>query len=105
MYQALLSVLTNLKNELKNRSWSKQQEGRIHRPETVWLFKWKEVNRILKEYFNLYFYLRLCVFQFFRRCFKSTKYSNRMAGSIFVKNMAYTTANCLLFLFFIFLEG
>ena len=42
---------------------------------------------------------------FFRRRFKSTEYSNRMVGSIFVKNMAYRTTNCLLNPFFIFLEG
>ena len=38
--------LNDLKNEL-NRS--KQQEQRICCPDTVWLFKWKEVNRISKE--------------------------------------------------------
>ena len=43
--------LTDLENEL-NRS--KQQEERIRCPDTVWLFKWKEVNRILKEYILIY---------------------------------------------------
>ena len=70
-----IAVLTDLKNKLKNRSSSKQQEGRIHLPETVWLFKWKEVNRILKEYFNLYFYQWLCALQFF---FSSSFQINRI---------------------------
>ena len=43
--------LNDLENEL-NRS--KQQGERICCPDTVWLFKWKEVNRILKEYIFIY---------------------------------------------------
>ena len=43
--------LNDLENEL-NRS--KQQGERICCLDTVWLFKWKEVNRILKEYIFIY---------------------------------------------------
>ena len=42
-----VAILTNLKNEL-NRL--KQQEERICGLDTVWMFKWKEVNWTLKVY-------------------------------------------------------
>ena len=50
-----VAVLTNLEN-IKIKQ--KQQEERIRRPDSVWLFKWKEVNRMLEEYI---FIQRLCV--------------------------------------------
>ena len=63
-----VAVLTDLKNEL-NRS--KQQEERIRRLDTVWLFKWKEVNRILKEYIFIY---GSATFSFFHCHLKSTEW-------------------------------
>ena len=89
-----VAVLTDLKNEL-NRS--KQQEERIRRLDTVWLFKWKEVNRILKEYF----YLWLCNFQLFSLSIKI----NRMAVRIFVKNWLAWLPTVNYCSFFFFLEG
>ena len=59
---------------LQPRKWInrwKQQEERIRRPDTVWLFKWKEVNRILKEYIFIYSSVS---FSFFCRRVKSTKW-------------------------------
>ena len=56
------------------RKWinrSKQQVKRICRPDTVWLFKWKEVNRILKEYIFIYSSVS---FSFFHRHLKSTEW-------------------------------
>ena len=49
----------------------KQQVKRICRPDTVWLFKWKEVNRILKEYIFIY---NSVSFSFFHRHLKSTEW-------------------------------
>ena len=45
-----VAVLTDLENI---RIKQKQREERIRRPDSVWLFKWKEVNRILEVYFSL----------------------------------------------------
>ena len=50
----------------------KQQEERIRRPDTVRLFKWKEVTRILKEYIFIYSSVS---FSFFRHRLKSTEWS------------------------------
>ena len=61
-------LLADLENEL-NRS--KQQEERIRRPDTVWLLKWREVNRILKEHIFIYGSVS---FSFFRRRLKSTEW-------------------------------
>ena len=56
------------------RKWinrSKQQEEIIRHLDTVWLFKWKEVNRILKEYIFIYSSVS---FSFFHRHLKSTEW-------------------------------
>ena len=86
---------------LQPRKWInrwKQQEERIRRPDTVWLFKWKEVNRILKEYIFIYSSVS---FSFF--CRRVNPPNGRKSVSIFVKNMACTTANRLLFLQYMYL--
>ena len=59
-----VAVLADLKNELIR---SKQKEERIRCLDTVWLFKWKQVNWILKVYIFIYG----CVLQSFCRCLKS----------------------------------
>ena len=98
MYQASPSSPTSKMNQIAS---SKQYQERIHRPDTAWLFKWKEVKRILKEYI---FIIQLCVFPFFSWSFKI----NRMTISIFVENnnnywlAQLSTVYCS---FFIFLEG
>ena len=79
-----VAVLTELKN-IKIKQI--QREERIRRPDSVWLFKWKEVNRILKEYI---FYLRLYV------VFLSLFKINRIAVSFFVKK--YGLHDCQPFL-------
>ena len=79
-----VAVLTELKN-IKIKQI--QREERIRRSDSVWLFKWKEVNRILKEYI---FYLRLYV------VFLSLFKINRIAVSFFVKK--YGLHDCQPFL-------
>ena len=79
-----VAVLTELEN-IKIKQI--QREERIRRPDSVWLFKWKEVNRILKEYI---FYLRLYV------VFLSLFKINRIAVSFFVKK--YGLHDCQPFL-------
>ena len=59
-----VAVLTELEN-IKIKQI--QREERIHRPNSVWLFKWKEVNRILEEYTFIYGSML-----YFCRCLKST---------------------------------
>ena len=61
---------------LVNRS--KQQEVAIRRPDTAWLFRWKEVNRNLKECIFVY------VSAFFVVVLK--KQSNGRKHPVFVKN-------------------
>ena len=65
-----VTILWHQTRERINRS--KQQVKRICRPDTeLWLFKWKEVNRIFKEYKFIYSSVS---FSFFCRRVKSTKW-------------------------------
>ena len=85
-----VAVLTDLEN-IKIKQ--KQQEERIRHPDSVWLFKWKEVNRILEEYIYIQ---RLCV------VFLSSFKINRIAGRFFVKKILLgrlPTVYCSLFNF------
>ena len=79
-----VAVLTELEN-IKIKQI--QREERIRRPDSVWLFKWKEVNRILER---VYFYLQLYV------VFLSLFKINRRAVSFFVKK--YGLHDCKPFL-------
>ena len=87
------AVLTDLEN-IKIKQ--KQHEERIRRPDSDWLFKGKEVNRILEEYIYIQ---RLCV------VFLSLSKINRITVSFFVKKIWLARLPTVYCSLFNFLEG